>query len=429
MLRSNRGFTLIEIIVVMAVFIVVIAISGDVFKTVLEQTSKLFRSEESNIEGIVGLEMFRHDLEQAGYGLFTEPLCSDYTGEAANAPASSFNEVARTMVDPCGSSSSPVSVAATRVPPRAVVAGNNMAAVADSASVSGNTFTILAGSDYLSLKGLTLDRNAASQKWTYLVNGSSGVVPKTWSSGAENLQSGDSVLLMRRTVTQSKRTLTIVPEGSTFYTAFSNAAFANYSTNMTDYVIYGLNSNSAHTAPRMPFNRSDYFVARPSASGSVPELCAQHTGTLYKATVGQSDNGKLTYLPLLDCVADMQVVFGWDLTIGSTSQAGQDGLIDTWSSPDPLSCAGSGCAISPSGISDAMADPVLLSSALKVIKVYVLAQVGRMDPNYTSPASIDVGDTGEISLTRAYPLTADMLHYRWKVYRIVVRPKNLLANI
>jgi len=424
MLRNNRGFTLMEMVVVMAVFIVVIAISGDVFRTVLQQTSKLFRSEESNIEGIVGLEMFRHDLQQAGYGLFTVPLCSEYTGEAASALASSFNEVARTMDDPCDTSDSLVSVAGKRVPPRALVAGNSMAAVSDTTSVSGSSFTIRAGSDYLALKGLTLDRNATSQKWTYLVKTSSGVVPKTWPSKAENLQGGDRVLLMRRSISQAKKTLTIVPEETEkwFYTPFGNTAFGTYSTNMTDYVLYGFSNTNS---PRMPFNRSDYFVARPSGADSVPALCAPNTGILYKATVNQ-DGGKLNYLPLLDCVADMQVVFGWDLTIGSTATAGQDGLIDTWTSPDSNFRTGSAIK---SDIDAAMADPELLSSALRVIKVYVLAQVGRMDPAYTSPSPITVGDTGETAITRSYALTSDMLHYRWKVYRIVVRPKNLMANM
>ncbi len=34
------------------------------------------------------------------------------------------------------------------------------------------------------------------------------------------------------------------------------------------------------------------------------------TGILYKGTVNHAD-GLLTELPLLDCVADMQVIFGW----------------------------------------------------------------------------------------------------------------------
>lgn len=406
MLRNSRGFTLVEMIIVMVVFIVVIAISGDVFKTVLQQTSKVFRSEESNIEGVVGLEVFRHDLQQAGYGLYTEPLLNAYTREAAALPASSYNEVD------------------LQVPPRALVAGNNLTGVADSISESGNTYNVLDGSDYLALKGLTLGRNIASQKWTYLTKEASGVTPKTWVSGAENLQPSDRVLLMRRTVTQTNKILAIVPDAANsnkFYRNFNSSTFVDYSTNVNEYVIYGLNGSD----PQMPFNRSDYFVARPSAAGSVPALCAPNTGTLYKTTVNQ-DDGKLTYLPLLDCVADMQVVFGWDLTIGNTTALGQDGLVDTWSSPDPVFRLGSAAE---GDLVAAMADPVRLASALKIVKVYILAQVGRRDPGYTtSPSSITVGDTGEMSITRKHVLTADMLNYHWKVYRIVVRPKNIVSN-
>jgi prepilin-type N-terminal cleavage/methylation domain-containing protein len=409
MLRNRKGFTLIEMIIVMVVFIVVIAISGEVFRIVLQQSSKIFRSEESNIEGIVGLEILRHDLQQAGYGLYTETLSTAYTDEATVAPASTYNETGKTR------------------PPRALVAGNNLTGRSDTTSVSGSTFNILDGSDYLVLKGLTLGRNAASQKWTYLENGLAGVAPKIWGSGAENLNSSDYVMLMRRTITQTGKTLAIVPDASNnFYRKYDSStmtAFKQYSSSTNEYVIYGLDDS----LPQMPFNRSDYFVARPSTSTSIPSLCAPNIGTLYKTVLSQS-TGKLSYLPLLDCVADMQVVLGWDLTIGNTAAAGQDGMIDTWSSPDPASCAGSGCSMSPGGVSDAMADPVLLAAALKVVKVYILAQVGRKDPGYISPSPITVGDANEQSITRNYSLASDKLNYHWKVYRIVVRPKNLVSN-
>jgi hypothetical protein len=66
---------------------------------------------------------------------------------------------------------------------------------------------------------------------------------------------------------------------------------------------------------------------------------------------------------------------------------------------------------------------------LKLVKVYVLAQNGRRDPNYTNPSPIVVGDTGETGLTSSYDLAAKgLLNYRWKLYRIVVRPKNLFSN-
>ncbi len=57
------------------------------------------------------------------------------------------------------------------------------------------------------------------------------------------------------------------------------------------------------------------------------------TGILYKTTVNHAD-GKLTYIPVLDCVLDMQVVLGWDLN--------GDGLIDTWSNADGSVVSGVG---------------------------------------------------------------------------------------
>lgn len=426
MLQNKKGFTLVELIVVMAVFMVVLMITGEAFKTILQQTSRLFRSEESNIEGVVGLEILRHDLQQAGYGLFTEPLCSAYTSEAAAVPASTYNEVDRLVLDPCLPTPSTATVVAKRLPPRAVVAGNNLVAVADTTSETGKTYNILPGTDYLALKGLTLGQNNTSQKWTYLTYAASGVTPKGWVSNSENFVSGDRVLLMKRKVTPSTSTLTIVPEPNNgwFYIPFSNSAFNNFSTNYRDYVAYGLNKTAT---PTMPFNRADYFVSRPAAANAVPALCAPGIGTLYKATVNQ-DDGNLTYLPILDCVADMQVVFGWDITIGTTSTLGQDGLIDTWSSPDPASRSGTA---SLADLQAAMADPELLRSSLKIIKVYILAQDGRKDPGYTSPPTIVVGDrdAGEISLTKNYDIAAaGFQNYRWKVYRVVVRPKNLISN-
>ena len=106
---NNKGFTLIEMLVVMAVFVVIIAITGDSFNIILSQTSKIFRSEESNIEGVIGLEMLRHDLQQAGFGLFSETPPVSYE-EAAAAPANLYND------------------AGTNVP-RPILAGDNLAVV------------------------------------------------------------------------------------------------------------------------------------------------------------------------------------------------------------------------------------------------------------------------------------------------------------
>jgi hypothetical protein len=200
------------------------------------------------------------------------------------------------------------------------------------------------------------------------------------------------------------------------------------------YYAYGILNNADL---RMPFNRTDYFVARPTAGAMLPTVCEPNlTGTLYKATVSHAD-GKLTYIPLLDCVADMQVVLGWDLMDGMGGE-GQDGEIDTYSSTVGASGTPevSGDA-SATTVDAALKDAERIRTALKVVKIYVLAQVGRRDTSYTfvgsddasKPERIYVGDLdADGMIAHRYDLTADQRKYHWKVYRIVVRPKNLQAN-
>ncbi len=405
---NQRGFTLIEMIVVMAVFITVLMVTAGSFNTILTQASKLFRSEESNIEGIVGLEMLRHDLQQAGYGLFTET--TDYADEAADAPASTYNDAPNNV-------------------PRPIVAGNNVAATTVDAT------TIASGSDYLAIKGTTVGRTKSAQKWTFLRISSGVVSVQKWQSGAENLESSDKAILIRKQFgTPMRSSIVRDPLGDHYY-AYSDVAFEHLSSAAQSiYTVYGVHTpSSTDTANslRFPFNRSDYFVATPGSTSSIklPAYCAPGTGILYKTTVKHA-NGKLLYLPLLDCVLDMQVVLGWDMN--------NDGVIDTYSNAD-------GSQVS-SGIAEGTVLNVQaalgttnnnsltlfpnMRSSLKMVKVYVLAQNGRRDTNYTSPSPLTVGDAGEASLTRVggLSLAANQLNYRWKLYRLVVRPKNLLSN-
>lgn len=403
---NQRGFTLIEMIVVMAVFITVLMVTAGSFNTILTQASKLFRSEESNIEGIVGLEMLRHDLQQAGYGLFTET--ADYADEAASAPASTYNDAPNNV-------------------PRPIVVGNNVAATTVDAT------TITSGSDYLAIKGTTVGRTKAAQKWTFLRISSGVVSVQKWQSGAENLGSGDRAILIRKQFGAPMRSSLVrdpaAPASEAHYYAYSDLAFEHLSSAAQSvYTVYGVDT----TDLRFPFNRSDYFVATPGSTSSIklPSYCAPGTGILYKTTVKHAD-GKLLYLPLLDCVLDMQVVLGWDMN--------NDGVIDTYSNADgsqvssgitpAVSVADVQAALGTANNNSLTSLPNIRSS-LKMVKVYVTAQNGRRDTNYTSPSPLTVGDAGEASLTRVGGLTlaANQLNYRWKQYRLVVRPKNLLSN-
>ena len=107
MIIGNRGFTLVEMIIVTAVFIVILMITGSALKTILGKGAITQRSEESNTEGVVGLEILRHDLQQTGLGLFSDDSSIPTFAEAADAPYSSYNDA--------------------NAVPRAIVTGNNLA--------------------------------------------------------------------------------------------------------------------------------------------------------------------------------------------------------------------------------------------------------------------------------------------------------------
>jgi len=415
MTGSRKGFTLVELIVVMLVFTVVIMISTDAFRTILAQTGKITKSEESNIEGVVGLEMLRHDLQQAGFGLPFSFLADIAYVEAASAPANVVNDGTGVL---------------GRQVPRAVVAVNNQAAMA--APTGNEPANILAGTDYLAIKGTTLSTQPVAQRWSYVENNGAAIAARVWGNATLDLvEDVDRVTVLRRSFVGTTYRNELVVGAAGFAAPFKVAGFDDPGFDppsaLETHYVYGIASEDL----RMPFNRADYFVAAPTSAGRMPGFCAPNTGILYKASLRHSD-GNLTYIPLLDCVADMQVVFGWDLSDGMGGE-GQDGVIDTYSTPIgaggvPTQVAG---VMGQATVAAALNDPERLRQSLKVIKMYLLAQVGRRDPNYQSLANYVLGDaTTDLFTNKTYDMTVNpaMRNYHWKVYRIIVRPKNLQAN-
>ncbi len=422
-MKTNKGFTLLELIITMALVIVVIMITGSAFNSILTNTNKLTSSEESNIEGVVGLEMFRHDLQQAGFGLpqaFLDP--APQYAEASVAPANILNDGQGITV-------------AGKIP-RAIASREGFSG-SDSASET-TTYNILGGTDYLAIKATSVATSQASQKWTYLnYSGNGGKAPNRWSNSADNFKSNppDKVIVLNRAYSPTgKVTNTLVYDSTDtthldiFWpnnpTVIMVNAFNPTNPNQT-YYLYGVaNDNTPHKLS-MPFNRADYFVARPSNTAKIPSTCApNNTGILYRANINHAD-GKLTYMPLLDCVADMQVVFGWD--INGNGVIDESGAYDSTVANIPLS---SSSGSTQQNIKDIMESPEEIRNKLKYIKVYIMAQEGRKDTSYTNNAKIVVGDIE--SLTKGYDVSAlstkGWLNYRWKIYRIIVRPKNLASN-
>lgn len=400
--KGQAGFTLVELVVVMAVFIIVIMIATDSFNKILINCGILSQRAESNIEGVAGLEMLRHDLTQAGFGLpcsFAHSTPPTYN-EAAAAPGSNYND-------------SPNGI------PRALVAGNNLAA----------STGVLDGTDLLVVKGTSLARSTVSQQWTYVNYSSSGSTPpRTWASN-NMVNNQDRVIVLRRRFTDSGTENQLVYDESAptqFYTIFSDQGFGTGQTAFAPAIeqetnfLYGVTSAQN---PRMPFNRTDFYVKRPAAG--LPSGCADHTGFLYQATLNHSD-GSFTETPILACVADMQVVFGWDMD--------DDGVIESYSNADGTTVNGWAAADVQNLINNAnlSADQAAtFRSRLKMVKVYLLAQDGTRDRNYRNSNPIVVGnrDNGETSLTREWTVAAintnNWTNYRWKVYRIVLTPNNL----
>ncbi|MEI7817421.1 MAG: prepilin-type N-terminal cleavage/methylation domain-containing protein [Desulfuromonadales bacterium] len=444
-MTNNKGFTLIEMLVTMTLVILVIMITGSAFESILKSTGRLVASEESNIEGMIGLEMFRYDLQQSGYGIPDTflSLAPKYV-EASYAPANLFNDGKGTST-------------AGNVP-RPIVSLDSVSGASDTnaeistseTSSSTSSFSILDGTDYLAIKATTVGHSKASKKWTYLnysaVLGSvfSAKAPNKWPNTEDNFKSDDMTIVIKRAfLDDGTITNTLIFNNNntgvagTYWpgnpTVNMNSDFNPGKADPT-YFLYGVNNYSA-SGLGMPFNRADFFVARPATTSSIPTMCASNTGILYKATVNH-DGGKLNYKPLLDCVADMQVVFGWDVN--------NDGII-TESSAYGSSVSVSGTA-SGDSIKAIMLDAIKIRKTLKYIKVYIMAQEGRKDLNFkntdmlmNNTYSVVVGDANtsaslynsasNVSITKGYTaadLTAKgWLNYRWKIYRIVVRPKNL----
>jgi hypothetical protein len=394
---NNLGFSLAELIVVMAMFVVIIAVTGDTFNRIMSHSSVQSKSAASNIEGIVSLEMMRKDLASTGFGLpwsFDVPI----TYREVNPGAGAREAIA------AGYNGTPDTENQTTVP-AALSGGNNI--------TLGDSTKLMEGSDYLVIRATSIGSSAAAQRWSFMNYTSMSkpptVSPQSWTK--DNLADSDWVVVLKIGLSSSFSKELVTDSGS-FTTQYNNlSGYEPDESKITNY-IYGVSDGSE---PRMPFNRADYYVRIPTPTDTnrLPQRCAPNTGILYKALVDQS-NGTVSSpgseLPLLDCVADMQVVYVLD-----SSSNGQTTETD--------SLAG----LSAKDIRD----------QLKSIQVYILTHEGGKDSFYTYPNNkIAVGPSSD-GLTSGVGRSFDLStaigpgweRYRWKIFRFSVNPTNLAATL
>lgn len=396
---NNQGFSLVELIVVMAMFLIIIAVTGDTFSRIMTRSSVQSRGAASNIEGIVGLEMMRKDLASTGFGL----------------PWSFDSAISYKEVKPGGATKPRDEIAAdynvkpeddenqTEVP-MAVSGGNNVP--------SSTPSNLIAGTDYLVIRATSIGTSQASQRWSFMnytgTTKPDPLSPESWSR--ENLTATDWVVVLRVGLSAAF-TKELVSDAGSFTTQYNNLSHYTPDEKKVAHYIYGISDSSAG-APRMPFNRADYYVRIPGSTEAnrLPQRCAPNTGILFKALVDHVDGSVSSpgsEFPLLDCVADLQIVYVLD-----SASSGQITETD--------SLAG----LTASDIRE----------RLKSIQVYVLTHEGGKDSLYTYPnETIAVGPTvdgitaGTIGNTFKLKETikTGWERYRWKIYRFTVNPLNL----
>lgn len=369
--RKECGFSLIELIIYMGLLGILLTMVFSTFIPVMQSGSQQWRIGETKIETGVGLDFLRADLEHAGFGL-------PWEFPTGVTPAPYFE---------------PAPLADAPNVPRAVNSE-------DTSASSMNT------ADYLAIRATNVAIGASSQKWGWLGRDAAHAV-SVQSLSDDAFAATDRVIVIRPAVSPGEFHR-LVLNGTNFFaqpTAAALAAFAPPETpsdpNGEKYLVYGLDD----TDPRRPFNRADYYVN----NANVPAHCAPGTGVLVKATLNQA-NDNFTTLPVVDCVADFQVVYYLDTD--------NDGGWETRANAN--------------GINGLTAKQV--REQVKSIRCYILTHEGGIDRTYAHPnANVNVGDIAADGVTlqagRAFDLNATVgatwVNYRWKVYSVAIVPKNL----
>lgn len=434
-MKKQSGFSIIEYMVSMVVLLAVFAIVFQVFIPIARSAKTESNNIQTQIEGIIGLELLRRDVVHAGVGLpWLIPSGTSYS-ESSDSPQDNFNDD---------------DMAGISVAPRAIIA-------VDGDSTDTPPPVEVADSDYLVLKataiadviqpggtGTSFVNNPAVDRWTTVYK--NGVV-RSWGTTDRDPDAADQVIVVQPTASSSSNFALGVDGSGNFTTTFgtNGANMVNFAPTSTTgaYYVFGVSSDTG--AVNMPFNRADYYISL----SNVPGRCALNTGVLVKRVLNQ-DGTFSDPIPLLDCVADFQVALGVDNLVNKVSQRN----CLTNPSDDNLASATLFPTTTPP-------DAAQVRAAFKEVRIYVLAQEGAIDQsyrfrNFVSGTSIRVGeantsdcdpggtancdctgadgilghdfDMAASGITDPAGTTGSYVRYRWRVYKMVIKPEGLVTT-
>jgi prepilin-type N-terminal cleavage/methylation domain-containing protein len=386
----QSGFTLLEIMIAIAILGIIMAMNMTTLQEMFRGTRQQSSIVSSQFETVIGLEILRKDLANVGYGL-PDAFLNKATGAVTGTYAAGYSE-------PNAPATNPAAVALFNDSPgvpRAIVHSNNgvNAHIADG---------YLADSDYLVIRSPAVGMNAAADKWTYIINNAGAGLVHVWNDQSLDMTAGNRMVVIKPRAT-SADAAQLVMDGNVYNLIYSAGGVLSNTNFMPleneRYMAYGADNSALFT----PFNRADYYVRRTNATGAG---CAPGTGTLFKAVVNQENNPGFTVYPVMDCVANMQVVFRLDTD--------DDGVID------------STVNVIPAGYTT-----MQIKDRLKEIRVYILAHEGTFDRGYRQDGNgtINAVPAPDNSLGQNVNLTTlvgvDWYRYRWKTYTLFVKPRSL----
>lgn len=393
-MERNRGFSLIELLIVMAIFAVVMAGLYSVYSVQMREGVRQYKLAESEMELQIAKTVLERDVLMAGYGLADE-YCTAPTTDT-NCPSGLT----------CGSPFGfcvPVGIRST-----------NGSSAPDTLTLMGTAIGMVSRS---------------TMGWTYTLNEAPAAEAdyKDWKSASyptavptdarEKPRPGDRIIYMEPNV---KRLLVAAGTntgtggtGKTWMFAYPPAGDDNEYPELTDpgVVVFGLGTDDNAS---FPYYTVGYHL---SSGGSGLSTCAPNTENLLREESRTVANPATGGNPVLNCVLDLQVAFGIDTD--------EDGDIDCWDN------GGTTSAGYPLGT---------FKTRLKQVKVFILVQEGSRDTSYlyvnpdppyaAKPDKVWVGDTvltacGGGSAGREVTLSAEQRNYRWRVASFAMVPRNM----